>query len=262
MHISSFRTQITLLHQHQTSEATMKLIIAGATSLLGTEIVKQSLQIREITQIVLLAFQPLQLDAGIDSSKLKSIVIRDYSEYPDDVKAEFAGADACIWTVAVTPLRTTKVELERVCQDCTKVTFEAIYEAVPARPFRFLYLSAEGIPRDPTKTPVIMPDYHIMRGNTELMVLKFPTEKQGVEVCIARPGMIANSSTWSRALVANLFRIVNLFGRPLPNIQQSQLAAAVLNQVVDGFEKETLLNADLVRLGQRELKFRSTAQPS
>lgn len=89
------------------------------------------------------------------------------------------------------------------------------------------------------------------------MVLKFPTEKEGVEVCIARPGMIANSSTWSRALVANLFRIVNLFRRPLSNIQRSQLAAAVLNQVMDGFEKETLSNADLIRIGQRKPKFRS-----
>lgn len=90
------------------------------------------------------------------------------------------------------------------------------------------------------------------------MVQRFPTEKEGVEVCIARPGVIANSTTWSRTLVVNLFRIINRFGRTLPNIQRSELAAAVLNQVMDGFEKETLLNADLVRLGRRELKLRST----
>lgn len=98
--------------------------------------------------------------------------------------------------------------------------------------------------------------------NTELMVLKFPTEKEGVEVCIARPSLIANSTTWSRALVANLFRIVSRFGRPIPNIQRSELAAAVLNQVMHGFEKETLLNADLVRVGRKELKFRSMPQAS
>ena len=77
----------------------MKLIIAGATSLLGTDIVTQSLQIREITQVVSLVLQPVHLDKGIDTSKLKNVVIRDYSEYPDDVKAELAGADACIWYV-------------------------------------------------------------------------------------------------------------------------------------------------------------------
>ncbi|CAI7616330.1 unnamed protein product [Penicillium glandicola] len=255
----------------------MKLIIAGATGLLGTEIVRQSLQIREITQVVALARKPVELDESIDSSKLKSVVIRDYGEYPDDVKAEFAGADACIWTVAVTPFRTGSFdfdEVKRVCQDCTRLGFEAMYEAGPARPFRFMYLSADGTPRDPTKKPVIMADYQIMRYtldltlmsllvnqcNTELMVLKFPIEKEGVEVCIAQPGVIANSTTWSRALVANIFRVVNVFGRPFPNVQRSELAAAVLNQVIDGFEKETLLNADLVRLGQRKLEFRSSTQ--
>lgn len=94
------------------------------------------------------------------------------------------------------------------------------------------------------------------------MVQKFPKGKEGVEVCIARPGVIANSTTWSRALVANLFRIINRFGRTLPSIQRSELAAAVLNQARDGIEKRTLLNADLVRLGRRELKFRSAPRLS
>ncbi|KAJ5207931.1 hypothetical protein N7449_002310 [Penicillium cf. viridicatum] len=112
----------------------MKLIIAGATSLLGTEIVRSSLQIREITQVISLALQPMQLDKSIDTSKSKTVVMRDYDEYPDDVKANSAGANACICTfagtyrtVAVTPLRTNKVQLERICQDCTKIGFEAMH---------------------------------------------------------------------------------------------------------------------------------------
>jgi hypothetical protein len=86
------------------------------------------------------------------------------------------------------------------------------------------------------------------------MVLRFPTEREGVDVCIAQPGVITNSTTWSRALVANLFRVTNLIGRPFANIPRSELAAAVLSQAVIGFEKDTLLNVDLVRLGQKALK--------
>ncbi|CRL20760.1 NAD(P)-binding domain [Penicillium camemberti] len=242
----------------------MKLIIAGATSLLGAEIVRQSLQIPEITQVVALAHETVHLDESMDSSKVRSVVINDHGEYPDDVKAEFAGADACIWTVALTPLQPgfDFAKARRVCQDYTKLGFEAICEAGPARPFRFIYLSEEGTPRDPKKDPVILPDFFLIRRKTELMVQKFPKGKEGVEVCIARPGVIANSTTWSRALVANLFRIINRFGRTLPSIQRSELAAAVLNQARDGIEKRTLLNADLVRLGRRELKFRSAPRLS
>lgn len=78
------------------------------------------------------------------------------------------GDNNTLWyprTVALTPLQADFdfTEVKRVCQDCTKLGFEAMYEAGPARPFRFIYLSAEGTPRDPTKDPVILPDFFIMR---------------------------------------------------------------------------------------------------
>ena len=69
-------------------------------------------------------------------------------------------------TVAVTPFRSGGfdfAEVKRVCQDCTLAGFKAIYEAGPARPFRFLYFSAEGTPQDPSKRPFIMGDYQVMR---------------------------------------------------------------------------------------------------
>lgn len=54
-------------------------------------------------------------------------------------------------------------EVKRVCQECTMAGFEAMHEAGPSRPFRFLYFSAEGTPQDLTKKPMLMGDYQIMR---------------------------------------------------------------------------------------------------
>ncbi|KAJ5464213.1 hypothetical protein N7475_007348 [Penicillium sp. IBT 31633x] len=243
----------------------MKLIIAGATGLLGTEVVRQSLQIPDITEVIALSRKPVHLDKDVDTSKLQSVIIRDYGEYPEDVKAHLAKADACIWTFAITPFRTGSfdfLEVKRVCQDCTRLGFEAMYEAGPVRPFRFMYLSAEGTPRDSEKRPFMMGDYQVMRCNTELTVLRFRTEKDGVEVCIAQPGVITNSTTWSRALVANICRIINIFGRPFPNVHRSELAAAVLEQVMNGFEKEILSNADLVRIVRTALELHMTGEAS
>lgn len=74
----------------------MKLIIAGATGLIGSELIKQSLQKSAITQVIALARKPVEVD-NANSSKLKNVTIKDYGEYSDKVKAELAGADACIW---------------------------------------------------------------------------------------------------------------------------------------------------------------------
>jgi hypothetical protein len=94
------------------------------------------------------------------------------------------------------------------------------------------------------------------------MVLKFRAEREGVEVCIAQPGVVTNSTTWSRAALASLFRVINVFTRAIPNVNRRELSAAVLNQAVHGFDKETLSNADLVRLGQAALQAKEAPRHS
>lgn len=68
-------------------------------------------------------------------------------------------------TVAVTPFRMgiDFAEVKRVCQTCAIAGFKAMYEAGPARPFRFIFFSAAGTPLDLSKKPLIMGDYQIMR---------------------------------------------------------------------------------------------------
>lgn len=74
----------------------MKLIVAGATGLVATEVINQCLQMPEITSIIALSRKPLEIK-HINSSKLKTVIIKDYGIYPDEVTAQLASADACIW---------------------------------------------------------------------------------------------------------------------------------------------------------------------
>lgn len=101
----------------------MKIIIAGATGLVGSELVKQSLYIPEITSVIALARKPVRLDGQANSSKVKSVVVKDYGEYPDEVKAEFTGADACIWYGLIQDFHTKTHHLLTKCaQDCGRDT--------------------------------------------------------------------------------------------------------------------------------------------
>ena len=81
----------------------MKLIVAGASGFVATEIIRQALGIPAITSVIALARRPVatptNLDSGADASKLRSVVIKDYGVYPEDVKAQLGEADACIWYV-------------------------------------------------------------------------------------------------------------------------------------------------------------------
>ena len=80
----------------------MKVIVAGA-GFVGSEVIRQCLSIPQITTVVALARKavtaPPNLEPGSDPSKLQSLVIQDYSEWPDALKRELSGAAGCIWQV-------------------------------------------------------------------------------------------------------------------------------------------------------------------
>jgi nucleoside-diphosphate-sugar epimerase len=79
----------------------MKLIIAGSTGFVGTELIRQALAHPGVSSIVAFARRetpvPLNVPPGADTSKLKSVVCNSFEKYPDSVKEKLAGADACIW---------------------------------------------------------------------------------------------------------------------------------------------------------------------
>lgn len=77
------------------------------------------------------------------------------------------------------------------------------------------------------------------------MVLDYAKQHPGeIEACVAKPGLITNG-TWKDTLMSAGLKVTGLAG----SVRLSQVAAAMLRQVVNGFEKEPLQNDDLVRLG-------------
>ena len=81
----------------------MKLIIGGASGFVAQELLRQSLKRPEFTTVVALSRKPVSAPSDIgdaaNAAKLRSVVVKDYSQYPEEVRKEFEGANACIWYV-------------------------------------------------------------------------------------------------------------------------------------------------------------------
>lgn len=166
----------------------MKLIVAGATGFVGTEVVRQALSHPAVTSVVALARRatPVPTNIGSDAnvSKLKSTVCDDFENYSESVKADLAGADACIWyysshkshdpivyanlsarLIAITPSKSRTMpfeQVEKICLDYTANGLKTI-AAMGNKPFRFIYTSGAKVNRDQTVRPWIMPDYGVLR---------------------------------------------------------------------------------------------------
>ncbi|KAK7187940.1 hypothetical protein PSPO01_06142 [Paraphaeosphaeria sporulosa] len=224
----------------------MKLIIVGATGFVGTEILRQSLLRKDISSVV--AITRRALTSPPSSPKLQNVVVKDYDQYSDEAKTAFKDANGCIWTIAITPSKSSNYfweEVVRVCQTSTMVGLRTMHEAGMGKPFRFIYMSGIAGERDQTKTPSFKPKYSLMRGATESQVLAFSKEK-GFEAMAAKPGLITDGGIAKRAFASVLYYTMSV-----PSIKVEQCAAAMLEQVVCGIEKEPLLNDDLVEVAMR-----------
>ncbi|KAJ4289332.1 hypothetical protein N0V88_007083 [Collariella sp. IMI 366227] len=178
----------------------MKLIVAGSTGFVATEIIRQALSNPTITSIVALGRRPTpppsNLSSDVNLTKLKSVILKDFdTEYPADVKKELSGADACI---CMPREQATKISLDypvRAVQTLSRLALGSGGQ----KPLRFILISGAMAEPDQTKKPKMLGKFCLLRGKGETHVLE---------------------------------------------------AAKETNGAVNGLEKDTILNEDMVRIAQ------------
>lgn len=154
----------------------MKLIIAGASGYVATECIRQALQDPRFTTVIALARRevtaPTDLGPQANPAKLISVVVKNYDieSYEEEVKRQLVGADACIWTVAVTPGKAQMYaweEVVKVCKESALVGLRMVVEARGERhgkkPMRFVYMSGNHGERDQRKSPWLLREHVLMR---------------------------------------------------------------------------------------------------
>lgn len=96
-----------------------------------------------------------------------------------------------------------------------------------------------------------------LQGKVESFVLNYAQESKGaVKSAVAKPGWINAPGKMGMAM-----NILSRFGRTaigLPIVDVSEVAAALIDQSLNGFEKDTLLNDDLISIGQKALAEQQT----
>lgn len=215
----------------------MKLLITGATGMVGSEVLNQALNDKDFTEILALVRTPL----NISHPKLKTIIQKNFLEY-HEISNELESADACIWCLGISQFKVQEDEYRVITYDYALAGAQAMLHANPN--INFVFLSGMGA--DNTGESKTL--FARVKGQTENALDTFPFKK----LFFARPGGIKSvrkieGRPFYEKLVGWFYPLFKTFA-PKYFIDSEQLALALIAIAKKGYSKKIISNEDLLKI--------------
>lgn len=217
----------------------MKIIVTGATGLIGSEVVRAAIADDTIDELILLVRNRPELQ----HPKITIVLHKDFSDYKG-TEEFFAKADALIWCLGISQTQVTKKQYMTITYDYTKACIDFCRQIKPS--LRFVFVSGDGADRTERSRTL----FKRLKGKAENELLHSGLH----EVIIARPDAVRPRHKNKKAplaykLVYPLFPLVEWLA-PSKIIWSDVLGKALLQLAKKGHEKDTLENVELRELGK------------
>jgi uncharacterized protein YbjT (DUF2867 family) len=217
----------------------MKVVIYGATGMVGQGVLLECIEDPRVTSILCVGRKPV----GIKHAKVRDVVRADLLDY-SDIGDTFKGADACFYALGVTSVGTDESTYTRITHDFTVAAANALAAVNPTMTFCFV----SGTGTDPDSRVM----WSRVKGRAEnaLFAMKFRTH------CF-RPGLIQpmkglrSKTGWYNAFYALFGPIYAVFGPIMGGFATTteRVGRAMIRIAVEGSDEKILHNADINRIG-------------
>ncbi|MFD7872871.1 NAD(P)H-binding protein [Streptomyces sp. NPDC059766] len=115
----------------------MKVILFGASGMVGQGVLRACIEDEGVTEIVAVVRRPL----GRSARKLREVLHADFTDFAP-IAADLAGADACFWSLGVSAVGRSASEYEKITYTYTLAAAQAVAAGNPH--VTFVYVSGEG----------------------------------------------------------------------------------------------------------------------
>ena len=218
----------------------MKVILFGASGMVGQGVLRECLLDPDITTIVAIGRSPLSQP----HEKLREIVHQDLFNYAP-IEGQLRGYDACFFCLGVSSAGMTEADYRHITYDLTIAAAQTLAKLNPN--MTFIYVS--GVGTDSTESGRTM--WARVKGQTENALLRLPFKA----AYMFRPGYIqplhgikSKTSSYRAlyAIVTPIYPLLHaLFGKYVTTTEQ--LGRAMIQVAKHGAPKQVLEGEDIHR---------------
>lgn len=220
----------------------MKILVTGATGMVGAEVVRQAILDDDITEVTCL----VRREGSLKHPKVKYIVHDNFLDYAS-LTGVFKNQDACLWCLGISQTQVSKEKYVEITYDYAVNAARAFLAAKPD--IIFLFVSGAGA--DSTETSRTI--FARVKGKTENELMRMNFQR----LILARPGGIRPvnknpNAPFAYKLMLPFIPVMEFF-MPSKMINSVDLALALIFLVKkNGPEKQLLENPALKKLVRNE----------
>ncbi len=215
----------------------MKVLILGATGMVGGEVLEQCLANEKIQRVLTIG----RRKSGIENPKLKEVGHGDFLDY-STVEAELKNVDVCFYCLGVYQAKVSKDQFWEITVDYLAAlvrTFERVNRAV-----RFCLFSAQGASTN-ERNPI---RFAKAKGRAENILLT----SELAEKFVFRPGFImpgpqSKNVTLSAKLFEPIYRLFPKIGIDAPELARVMIEVGMNQHELTVFENRDLRAFDASR---------------
>ncbi len=211
-----------------------KILIAGASRMVGSLILKYAIQSKEVCQITCLTRKPLKTQ----NKKIKQVIISNFNDISKHSDA-FSNIDAAYFCIGVYTGNVTNQELKTVTVDYAIAFAETLKANSPKSTLCFL----SGMGADRTeKSKVLFAKY---KGAAEKTIHLLGINFYAFRPAYIYPVIPRKEPNFAYTLMRFFYPLIRLFGSKY-SIKSTELAQTMFNIGLTGYTKEVLENRDIL----------------
>jgi uncharacterized protein YbjT (DUF2867 family) len=219
----------------------MKVILFGATGMVGQGVLRECLLDPDVTSVLAVGRSP----SGKTHAKLREVLHDNFLDYAT-IEPQLAGYDACFFCLGVTSLGLTEERYRHLTYDITLAAATTLARLNPG--MTFIYVTGAGT--DSTEQGRVM--WARVKGKTENDLFKLPFKA----AYMFRPAAIQplhgvrSKTAWVQAVIVVVGPLLTFLNRIAPKYVTTteQVGRAMIKVARDGFPKPVLESEDINRV--------------